>query len=285
MDIDRFQYFIRKISVKTGIDLKQYRDNYLRRRIELRMKILGIDDYLNYLKILNRDKEELEKLISTLTINVTEFMRDKTPFEFFMKFILPEIAEKKRRAKSNLLRFWSAGCAGGEEVYSILICVLETLGNGWSMSIYGTDIDENCLKSANNGVYKPEQLKNLSSKIINKYFVKEGNLYKIKKPLKKYVRFKRHDLTSEGPVSKYFDAIFCRNVMIYFNEKQKRKVVKDFHNALVDEGYLIIGKSETLPVKSKNMFLPVDLREKIYKKSLTSHFNYNLHKSKLKTLK
>lgn len=262
-----FKSLINYISKESGIDFKQYRENYLRRRIELRMKILGVKSLEEYMRILrNNGKKEIDKLVNTITINVTEFMRDRTPFEFFMQKVLPEIASRKRKVRSNIVRFWSAGCSCGEEPYSIAICALETLGKGWIISIYATDIDDACLEMAKEGFYKESQLKNLSRYLLNKYFEKEDDGYRIKSFLKRIVRFKKHDLTTEEPVSKYLDAVFCRNVMIYFSENQKNKVVSDFYDSLVDGGYLIIGKSETLPSEFKEKFECVNLREKVYKK-------------------
>jgi len=262
-----FKSLIDYVSKESGIDLHQYRESYLRRRIELRMKILGLSDYGEYLRFLKKNgNEEIHKLVNTITINVTEFMRDKTPFEFLMKNVLPEIASRKRRVKSNAIRFWSAGCSCGEEPYTIAICTLETLGDGWQTIIYATDIDDACLEMAREGFYKPIQLKNLDKRLINKYFEKEDDGYRVKSFLKKYIRFKKHDLTTEKPISKYLDVVFCRNVMIYFNEQQKTKVVNDFYNALVGEGYLVIGKSETLPAGFKDKFECVSMREKIYRK-------------------
>lgn len=262
-----FKSIVNYISRVSGVDLSGYRESYLKRRIELRMKILGFQTFEQYLRYLRYNgSSEIRQLIDTITINVTEFMRDKTPFIYFMKVILPEIAERKRKVGSNILRFWSAGCSCGEEPYSIAICVLEALGKDWNISIYATDIDEKCLEVAKEGFYGKEQLKNLRMDIIKKYFDKEDEGYKIKNFLKKYVRFKRHDLTTEKPVSKYLDAIFCRNVMIYFSEKQKIKVVQDFYDALIDKGYLIIGKSETLPIGFKDKFECISLREKVYRK-------------------
>ena len=262
-----FKSLVDHVSKESGIDLHKYRESYLRRRIDLRLKVLGLKDYGEYLRFLKKNgNEEIQKLVSTITINVTEFMRDKTPFQFLMNNILPEIASRKRRVKSNTIRFWSAGCSCGEEPYSIAICILEALGEGWLISIYATDIDDACLEMAKEGFYRPSQLKNLDKRLISKYFEKEDEGYRVKSFLKRYIRFKKHDLTTENPVSRYLDVIFCRNVMIYFSEQQKIKVVNDFYNALVGGGYLVIGKSETLPTGFKDKFESVNLREKIYRK-------------------
>ena len=256
------------IKNRYGIDLSGYKDNYLERRIKFRMKQLGIDTFNQYFKHLKeKGFEEIKELIDTVTINVTEFMRDLTPFITFMNVVLPDIANRKKRIGSKYIRFWSAGCSCGEEPYSIAICVLETLNDDWNFVIYATDIDEKCLKIAKEGVYDKKQLKNLKEEWINKYFEKIDNeKYKIKDFVKKYIRFKKHNLITEEPISKYLDCIFCRNVMIYFTEEQKEKVLKDFYDALVDGGYLIIGKSEFIPLKFKDKFECISLRDKIYRK-------------------
>ena len=263
---DGFPFLVRKISKASGIVLTGYRDSYLRRRIDLRMKTLGLENYIMYTRFLENDPNELKEAINTITVNVTEFMRDKTPFIVFREEILPEIMERKKKSQSNLVRFWSAACSYGEEPYSIGICSKEVLPKDWTISIYATDIDENCLKRASQGTYSKEQLQNLDPPIVQKYFEPSGVDFKVKKLQKMMIRFKKHDLTSEPPVSKYFDAVFCRNVMIYFNEQQKVKMLNDFYNSLSDGGYLIIGKSETLPGEIRELFTPVSVREKIFKK-------------------
>jgi len=263
---DGFQFLVRKASISSGVDLTGYRDTYLRRRIDLRMKTVGMDNYVAYMKLLDKNPNELTEFINAITVNVTEFMRDKTPFMFFRNEILPDIMERKKKSRSNMVRFWSAACSNGEEPYSIGICSKEVLPADWSISIYATDIDENCLNRASKGMYSKDQLKNLDYPLVQKYFEPSGEDFKVKSMHKLAIRFKKHDLTSEPPVSKHFDAVFCRNVMIYFNEKQKIKMLTDFYNSLSDEGYLIIGKSETLPDEIKGMFALVSVRDKVFKK-------------------
>lgn len=252
-----FRSIINYASKKSGLKLDKYRESYLRRRIELRMRCLGINDLSIYFRYLRTNDAEIDELLNTIAINVTEFMRDITPFEFFMQKILPELSTRKR-----ILRFWSAGCANGEEAYSIAIAVLETLPN-CIFSVYATDIDEESLEKAKEGIYSRDQLKNLSAELREKYFENIGNQLRVKDFVRKHVRFRRHDLTTQEPVTKFLDAIFCRNVMIYFTEEQKEKVMRDFYEALNPGGYLIIGKSESLP---KGNFECVSLSEKIYKK-------------------
>lgn len=263
---DGFQFLVRKASLSSGVSLEGYRDNYLRRRIELRMKSVGIDNYITYMKLLDKNPNELTELMNTITVNVTEFMRDKTPFLFFRNEILPDIIERKKKSRTSMARFWSAACSNGEEPYSIGICSKEVLPPDWSVSIYATDIDADSLSRASKGVYNKEQLKNVEAPLVKKYFEPAGESFKVKSIPKLSFRFMRHDLTSEPPISKHFDAVFCRNVMIYFNEKQKIKMLTDFHNSLSDGGYLIIGKSETLPEEIKEIFDSVSVRDKVFRK-------------------
>jgi chemotaxis protein methyltransferase CheR len=240
---------------KSGLRLDMYRESFLRRRLELRMRSLGFRNLSEYFCYLRSNEGEIAELINAIAINVTEFMRDVTPFRFFMEKILPEISEKR------VLRFWSAGCAYGEEAYSIAICTLEA--TECNFTVYATDIDDECLKRALMGIYSESQLRNLSEEMKRKYFERIGNKLKVKDFVKKHVRFRKHDLTSQEPVTRFLDAIFCRNVLIYFTEEQKTKVIRDFYEALVDGGYLIIGKSETIP---KLGFDCISLSEKIYKR-------------------
>lgn len=261
-----FDFLVRKISKSSGIILTGYRDSYLKRRIDLRMKAAGADNYAAYMGLLERDQHEMKEVINALTVNVTEFMRDKTPFLFFREEILPDIMERKNKSKSNIVRFWSAACSYGEEPYSIGICSKEVLPEDWSVSIYATDIDEKCLEGASQGIYSKEQLKNLDPLLIKKYFEPSGEDFKVRNIHKLLIRFKKHDLTSEPPISKHFDAVFCRNVMIYFNENQKIKMLNDFYDSLANNGYLIIGKSETLPVEIRELFIPINIKEKVFQK-------------------
>lgn len=250
-----FRAILSYASKKSGIRLEMYRESYLRRRVEFRMRALGLRDFSEYYGYLKSDEKEVEKLLDAIAINVTEFMRDYTPFKFFMEKILPEISHK------SILRFWSAGCAFGEEPYSIAICTLETTKSNFS--VYATDIDEDCIRKAIIGEYKEAQLRNLDEELIKKYFEKVGDKYRVKDFVKKHIRFKKHDLTSQEPITKFLDVIFCRNVMIYFTEQQKEKVLRDFYEALNPSGYLIIGKSESIP---RGKFECVNLSEKVYKK-------------------
>ncbi|ABE51359.1 CheR family methyltransferase [Methanococcoides burtonii] len=264
--MDPFNLLTKKISKSSGIILDGYRDSYLKRRIDLRMRAIEVSDYKDYSQLLDKNEDELAALIDTLTVNVTEFMRDKTPFVYFKDKLIADIIERKQSSQSKLVRFWSAGCSNGEEPYSIGICAKEALPKDWNISIYATDIDVKCLKNASEGVYCQDKIEKLDPILKDKYFERSEDNFKIKNIQNLSYRFKNYDLTNDSPVSKHFDTVFCRNVMIYFNEGQKVKMISNFHESLTKGGYLIIGKSETLPPEVRSLFETVSVRDKIYMK-------------------
>ncbi|MHC1635334.1 MAG: CheR family methyltransferase [Candidatus Methanospirareceae archaeon] len=261
----------RKIYEKTGLDCSKYSNNYLLRRIRVIMNIKGINfpyDYKKYIELLEKNPLEYTSLLDNITINVTEFFRDPETFDTFKNEILPEILSEKRRRKSKILRIWSAGCASGEEPYTISIILFETLGSAikdFLISIYATDINKNALKKAKEGIYDASSLKNVPKPLIHKYFSFKEGKYKIKEEVKKLVRFQQHDLFS-GIKYSHFDVIFCRNVLMFFSTEYQRKLLLDFYHTLNDGGYLILGRAETIIGEIRDKFMCVNAREKIYKK-------------------
>ena len=177
-------------------------------------------------------------------------------------------AERSGTERSGTLRIWSAGCASGEEPYTIAIILLEELGDNLGnllVSILATDIDDDALKKAMQGFYQPFSLKNIPPNILKKYFHSENGGYRIKDVVKRLVRFRKHDLIS-GEKLRYFDVIFCRNVMIYFSRELQERLFMDFYNSLNDGGFLIIGKTETLTGEAREKFICVNVQERIFRK-------------------
>jgi len=264
-----FGYLLNEVKNRSNIDLNIYKDNFLKRRIDVKMRGKGITDYYEYARLLKNDKKELEDLINVITINVTEFMRDIGPFKYFKDVLLDEIIKRKDISGSKLIRIWSAACANGEEPYSIAICAAEYLEEkkkDYTISIYGTDIDKDSLKMARNGIYSIKSLKNIPNNLIKKYFDEIGNdQYKVKDRLAEMVKFKYHDLTSK-PFSKFFDVIFCRNVIIYFSSPKKVDVLENLYNSLTKNGFLILGKTEYIPTELYCKFKEINISEKIYQR-------------------
>ncbi len=274
-DLDAIEkmYYKRLLNyIKTvlKIDVTQYKDNYIMRRLRVRMKATKCNTFKEYYEYLRTHPEEKEKLEETLTVNVTEFWRDITVYKEIQKIIDNFVKDKSRKK----LRIWSAGCSSGEEPYGVAIIVKEAMNKHnrklFDAKITGTDIDKEVLAKARRGVYHIKQLKNLPPTIIQKYFTKlNEEEYMIKPEIKKIVTFKIHDLIKDPPL-KNMDMILCRNVIIYFDKKIQAEIFLKFYEALNPGGFLILGKTEILHGKAKELFKTYNARERIYQKPLES---------------
>ena len=261
-----FEALKSKILTERGLDVHQYKDKFLIRRFKARMRSRCAHTYDEYMKVLDNDPAEYIKLFDKLTINVTEFYRNPEMWEAFKLKVLPKVLA--RPEEKRIVRIWSAGCASGEEPYTIAMLVDEYL---WSrehhlqIAIRGTDLDEDALKTARAGVYHCDKLRKLPEFYKGKDFSVDGETYLLKDRIKDMVRFQRHDLFS-GKKNKYFDVILCRNVIIYFTKAQQLKLFHDFHEALAIDGFMVLGKTETLLPECKCLFKIVDSHERIYQK-------------------
>jgi chemotaxis methyl-accepting protein methylase len=223
------------------------------------------------LKLLVHSDEETNELLGALSINVTEFFRDKGAFEAWSaKVLLPLVSSKS--AGGGLIRIWSAGCASGQETYTLSMCVNEalkkcTLGRVPMVTILGTDISAKALAKAKSGLYTNEEIRGVPDRYLAEYFHKHGNSYAVGESLRKGLRFASENLL-DAPSSKYFDAVVCRNVMIYFSRAMHEKVVMNIYHALSRDGYLMLGKTETLMGAPRNSFEVVDLEHRILKKKV-----------------
>jgi len=248
-----------------GMDISGYKDDFVARRIRARIIALGLETLGEYIRYLQRNPSEADKLLDSLSINVSEFFRDPWVWDVLKDIFKRIIAEKKIK----VLRIWSAGCSKGEEPYSISILLHEILGkriSEYSITIYATDIDRDALRSAEKGIYNISSLRNLSKSLLEKYFIKIGPAtYMVKPEVKKLVKFKRHDMIKDLPFM-FMDAIFCRNVLIYFSRDLQEKVLRKFHMALRTGGILILGASEYAFGDALKMFKPLNTRARIFMK-------------------
>ncbi len=224
----------------------------------------GFHDYVDCI-LKNPSEEELSTLVSKLTTNYTFFMREPRHYDFLREHVLPELSEK---VKGGNIRIWSAGCSSGEEPYTIAIILkkfIESQKAGFSFKIRATDISDNVLEQARNGVYSEMQLKELDQETKNKYFIKvEGDRYQVSDELRKLVGFEKFNLMRRFTHSyQKYHIIFCRNVMIYFKNETKQELSEKFYAQLEPGGYFFVGLSETLHnIESKFEFV----RPAIYRK-------------------
>jgi len=258
---DGFQSLQRSIEKLVRIRCSNYKEDYIKRRILSRMRLTGNGNYDAYHKYLLANPQESDLLKNALTINVTKFFRDTEVFDLIRRDIFPNLIRERKT-----IRIWCAGCASGEEPYSLAMIMhdLKALKKDTAVTIYATDIDNEVLKKAVEGVYDAKSLENLSESQIRKHFVcRDDGRYVVKPHLKGMIKFRHHDLMSGIPIARYLDAISCRNVTIYFSEKQKNDLTAMFYKALASGGYYIMGKTEYLGRDVENLFVPYNTMQKV----------------------
>ncbi len=257
-----------KIHREGGIDCAQYKDNFLLRRLQMRMRATGSADYASYSQYLRRHPEEYGELVSELTITVTEFFRDPDTWETLKDRVLPDIMAAKAERGLTGVRAWSAGCATGEEPYSLAICFQEAQRarkdfSGLNVKIYATDLDRESLKRARLGQYgKVFLLPGVDERF---YFRRLDSVYEVKEELRQAVKFEEADIMAP-PRRRFLDLIVCRNLLIYFNKECQARILRNFHESLRSGGYLVVGRSEVLLSAFAHQFAPAYRRERIYRK-------------------
>ena len=250
-----------------GLDLSYFKPAFLARRIHVRMKMLNMRSSSEYVNFLNSKPNEISSLYDSLSINVTKFFRDKQVWQFFMQKIIPNLLEVIK--STDTIRIWSCGCASGEEPYSLAIMFNEALKNtDHKFKILATDINLNSLREARAGIYTNDNLKNLDTRLITKYFKKiEHNKYQIIEKIKNLVSFNLGDITT-FPAT-YLDVVFCRNLLIYYRKDAQDLILKKFYTVLKQNRFLVLGMDETLwGHKLQNSFVPISARDRIYQKKL-----------------
>lgn len=258
------------LSASSGIDFTQYRDSTIKRRILRRMALGKKDALSDYVRHLEEDGTELKALYQDILIHVTRFFRDPRTFDALVEAVLPTIRNAK--APGEAIRVWVAGCATGEEAYSLAMVISEFQDgrkDRCELSIFASDICESpSLERARAGLY-PENIEHdVSPERLCRFFVKEESGYRISKEIRAMCVFARHDVTADPPFAK-LDFISCRNVLIYISVPMQRRILPAFHYALNPGGFLLLGNSETIG-KDDDLFAPVDAQLRIYSRKMTS---------------
>jgi two-component system CheB/CheR fusion protein len=260
------EHFLEELHRNRGVDFRSYKRLTILRRLSRRMAATGcksLDEYSTYVE---EHPEEYKQLIGAFLIKVTEFFRDPELFDYLKEEVLPGLVEEAREGE-NQLRIWSAGCATGEEAYSLAILVSEVLGREaglFNVRIFATDIDEDAVRFARRGVYPPSALGGLSEEQIGRYFVDEDGSYQVKKQIRGMIVFGEHDLAQRSPFP-HVDLVVSRNVLIYFSGELQRRALQLFAYSLRDGGYLVTGKAES-PSLLADLFAPVDRHNKVYRR-------------------
>lgn len=250
-----------------GMYFDERRAHFLQDRLQRRLKICGLDTFYSYYRLLtsHQGKAELTSLVENLTVNETSFFRNKPQLELFHKTILEELLHRKQERRDWSLRFWSAGCSTGQEPYTMAMQVCDALAYyylrnplpfempspkplvppPWKVEILASDINYSVLRAAQEASYPEQQMEPVEYAYRLRYFDKTGDKYAVKQSLKSMVHFDFHNLKTEF-LPQRNDVIFCRNVMIYFDEAEQKRLVDKFYRCLNPEGYLFIGHAESL---------------------------------------
>ena len=246
---ESLQALLTQVRERNGIDFSQYKRPTILRRLQRRMAATGTTTLPDYLRYLARHPEEYSRLIASFLIHVTEFFRDPKLFAALRDKVLPEIiADKRTETMGNELRIWSAGCATGEEAYSLAILVAEALGEQltqFTVHIFATDLDEEAVTFARRGVYPAVALTDVPEELRLRYFTRLDGGYEVTPRLRSLVIFGQHDLGQRAPFP-HIDLVLCRNVLIYFTPELQQRALHLFAFALRDGGYLALGKAETV---------------------------------------
>jgi chemotaxis protein methyltransferase CheR len=243
------------------------RAHFLQDRLQRRLRECRMDSFYAYYRLLMSaaGKEELIKLVENLTVNETSFFRNKAQLELFHKQILEELIRKKQESGSHQIRIWSAGCSTGQEPYTIAMLLADALAYHqlrmpaageiewprplisppWRVEIPASDINYTVLRAAQEGIYNEHQMSSVDYSYRLRYFDKVGERYAVKKAIKELVHFDFHNLKTEF-LPQQNDVIFCRNVMMYFDEAEQRRLVEKFYRCLCPGGYLLVGHAESL---------------------------------------
>ena len=249
---------------RRGFDLGHYKDRCIKRRIAARIRKLGCAGPDDYLARLRDDTGEVDALLAALSIHVSQFFRNPATFRVLERQILPQLVENARRQGRREVRLWSAGCAGGEEPYSLALLLEDLLPVDLTATIEATDVSPAVLERARQGLYEAQRLAEVPPPVLERYFQGEGASYRLREEIRRQVRFAPLDLLAAAPYPRA-DLILCRNVLIYFSRQEQEQVLRRFATALLPGGALVLGRAETLCGDSRSLFHVEFPAERIYR--------------------
>lgn len=256
---------IERIRAVRKFDFRNYKRGALERRLERRRAARHCNSMSDYLAVLEREPAEVDELIESMLIKVTGFFRDPEMWDVLSRKVIPRLLAAKPPGED--IRVWCAGCATGEEAFSLAILLAEALGpalQNQEVKIFGTDVDEQAIAFARRGVYSRAQLEGIPAATVQKWFVEEGGGVALRKEIRRAVVFGVNNLVADAPISR-LDLLLCRNVFIYMDGELQNRVLTRFHYALRRHGVLVLGKSELIPFAAR-LFDPLDLQRRIYRK-------------------
>jgi two-component system CheB/CheR fusion protein len=258
-----FEALLDQLKQSRGFDFTGYKRSTLMRRVQKRMAEVGISGFSEYGDYLEVHADEFRALFNTILINVTSFFRDPEAWDTLVEQVIKPLGEDPERQ----LRVWSAGCATGQETYTLVMVLAETLGIERfkrNVKVYATDADADALTVARHARYTTRDLEAVPEQLRTIYFEPQGTGWVFRGDLRRCVIFGEHDIVQDAPISR-IDLLACRNTLIYFNAETQARILARFHFALARQGYIFLGKSEMLLTHSR-LFQPVDMRARIFQK-------------------
>jgi two-component system CheB/CheR fusion protein len=252
------------LRARSGHDFSKYKRATVLRRIERRLQVRELHDLGAYRDLLQQANGESQALLDDMLIGVTQFFRDREPFEVIDREIIPELFSA--RPDGEMVRVWSAACSTGQETYSLAMLLAEhaeRLNQGYNFQVFGSDIDERAIAAARAGLYPPSIAEDVGEARLSQHFTKEEGRYRIRKPLRDTILFASHNVLRDPPFSR-LDLISCRNLLIYLNRDTHAQVLEMFHFALKPNGYLFLGSSESADTLAE-FFTPVDKKNRLYR--------------------
>jgi chemotaxis protein methyltransferase CheR len=250
-----------------GMHFDERRTHFLEDRLQRRLKECRLDSFYSYYRLLisKEGRTELAQLLENLTVNETSFFRNKAQLDLFHKHVLEDLLRRKTERRDYALRLWSAGCSTGQEAYTMAMQVADGLAYyylrhplpyeaplpkpllpaPWRVEILASDISYSALRAGQEGIYSEHQMAGVDYTYRLRYFDKVGDRYAVKKSLREIVHFDFHNLKTEY-LPQRNDVIFCRNVMMYFDEAEQKRLVEKFYRCLNPDGYLFVGHAESL---------------------------------------
>src|SRR5215472_15500414 len=267
-DEARFEALLEYLKGTRGFDFTAYKRSSLMRRNQKRQQAVSMDSYDGYQAYLETHQDEFGLLFNTILINVTSFFRDPEAWDFIAADIIPRIVSTSRPEAA--IRVWSAGCASGEEAYSIAMLLAEHLGIEQfrrRVKIYASDVDEDALSQARHAIYTTQQVQGIAPHLLDRYFERIEERYLFHKEVRRSIIFGRHDLVQDAPISRV-NLLLCRNTLMYFTRDSQAKVLSRFHFALRNGGFLFMGRAELLLTHGE-LFTPVELKHRIFSKTVS----------------
>ncbi|WP_329046634.1 PAS domain S-box protein [Amycolatopsis sp. NBC_01488] len=270
---DEFEAVLAYLKESRGFDFTGYKRTSLMRRVQRRMSQVGAEGYADYIDQLQVNADEFVALFNTILINVTGFFRDPDAWEYLREQVIPALLAE--RSPEEPIRVWSAGCAAGQEAYSLAIAFADAIGVDafrQRVKIYATDVDDEALSQARHAAYTPAELVGVPEDKVEAYFEQQGSRYLFRKDLRRSVIFGRNDLVQDAPISR-IDLLVCRNTLMYFNADTQTKILERFHFALAPRGMMFLGKAEML-LSHTRIFEPLDLKRRVFRKVANSPVGY-----------